>query len=258
MYSFKIEKELIDKAKKEAKKLSMTTSVFIRQAILEKLTHKVMINSTDNNAQLTSKDKASIGIQSAIQAIPYIGSSIATLYFGYKQERRFKKIEIFYKNLAVEIEDIKNSIVPIKNQDKDYFIAIIEELNEKVERECIKEKIEYFKNYFKKTLIHPINKSNFDGRRYFLDVLASMTLLECRSLSFLYSRNEPIKIKDIPKEQNISQYAIVGAVERLRSYGFLETYREGMTFGGSDDRLIFEKIRTSDFGRLFCEFCLRL
>ena len=40
MYSFKIEKELIDKAKKEAKKLSMSTSTFIRKAILEKINHK--------------------------------------------------------------------------------------------------------------------------------------------------------------------------------------------------------------------------
>lgn len=40
MYSFKIEKELIDKAKREAKKLSMATSTFIRQAILEKINHK--------------------------------------------------------------------------------------------------------------------------------------------------------------------------------------------------------------------------
>ncbi len=40
MYSFKIERQLIDKAKKEAKKLSMATSIFIRQAILEKINHK--------------------------------------------------------------------------------------------------------------------------------------------------------------------------------------------------------------------------
>ena len=40
MYSFKIEKELIGKARKEAKKLSMSTSAFIRQAIIDKLKHK--------------------------------------------------------------------------------------------------------------------------------------------------------------------------------------------------------------------------
>jgi len=40
MYSFKIEKELLDKAKKEAKRLSMATSTYIRQAIIEKMGYK--------------------------------------------------------------------------------------------------------------------------------------------------------------------------------------------------------------------------
>jgi len=40
MYSLRIEKKIINKAKKEAKKLSMATSVFIRQAIIEKINHK--------------------------------------------------------------------------------------------------------------------------------------------------------------------------------------------------------------------------
>ncbi len=40
MHSFKIEKELIERAKKEARKQSMATSVFIRQAIIEKLNQR--------------------------------------------------------------------------------------------------------------------------------------------------------------------------------------------------------------------------
>ncbi|MFO7929752.1 MAG: hypothetical protein R6U35_08815 [Candidatus Humimicrobiaceae bacterium] len=40
MHSFKIEKDLIERAKKEAKSQSMATSVFIRQAIIEKLEKK--------------------------------------------------------------------------------------------------------------------------------------------------------------------------------------------------------------------------
>lgn len=40
MHSFKIEKDLISRAKEEAKRQSMATSVFIRQAILEKLEKK--------------------------------------------------------------------------------------------------------------------------------------------------------------------------------------------------------------------------
>ncbi len=40
MYSLRIEKKIINKAKKEAKKLSMATSAFIRQAIMEKINYK--------------------------------------------------------------------------------------------------------------------------------------------------------------------------------------------------------------------------
>lgn len=37
MYSFRINKKIIDKVKKEASKLSISTSAFMRQAILEKI-----------------------------------------------------------------------------------------------------------------------------------------------------------------------------------------------------------------------------
>jgi len=51
MYSFKIEKELLDKAKKEAKKLSMATSTFIRQAILEKINHKNRLDELEERIE---------------------------------------------------------------------------------------------------------------------------------------------------------------------------------------------------------------
>ena len=40
MYSLKIEKELLDKAKEESKKLGLTTSAFVRQTIIDKLNHR--------------------------------------------------------------------------------------------------------------------------------------------------------------------------------------------------------------------------
>ena len=39
MYSFKIDKKLINRAKKEAKKLGLCTSAFIRQAIIDKVSY---------------------------------------------------------------------------------------------------------------------------------------------------------------------------------------------------------------------------
>ena len=39
MYSFRIDKRLLNKAKKEDKKLGLCTSVFIRQAIIDKVSY---------------------------------------------------------------------------------------------------------------------------------------------------------------------------------------------------------------------------
>ena len=39
MYSLRIDKKLIDKAKKEAKKLGLCTSALIRQAIIDKVSY---------------------------------------------------------------------------------------------------------------------------------------------------------------------------------------------------------------------------
>jgi len=39
MYSFRIDKKLINKAKKEAKKLGLCPSAFIRQAVIEKVSY---------------------------------------------------------------------------------------------------------------------------------------------------------------------------------------------------------------------------
>ena len=55
MYSFKIEKELIDKAKKEAKKLSMATSIFIRHAIMEKIESKNKIKEIEKRLSRLEK-----------------------------------------------------------------------------------------------------------------------------------------------------------------------------------------------------------
>lgn len=37
-----------------------------------------------------------IVIEAIIQTIPYVGGALSTLYFGHKQEKRFKRLETFY------------------------------------------------------------------------------------------------------------------------------------------------------------------
>lgn len=56
MYSFKIEKELLDRAKEEAKRLSMATSTYIRQAIMEKINYKDRLDGLEERIKLLERN----------------------------------------------------------------------------------------------------------------------------------------------------------------------------------------------------------
>jgi hypothetical protein len=109
-------------------------------------------------------------VEAGIQMIPYVGSSLATLYFGAKQKRQFERLETFYREVAQDIRALEDRIVSIDEHDEDALVAIIEELNEKIEHEQVSEKRDYLKNYLKNTLINPV-RGNYDERRFFLDTL---------------------------------------------------------------------------------------
>ena len=215
-----------------------------------------MLNSNNDDTKLNSSEKRNLVIQAGIQAIPYVGSSLVTLYFGAKQKRRFKRLETFYQEVAQEMQTLKGKIASPEEHDKEALVAIIEELNEKIEREQIKEKQEFFKIYLKNTLIYPV-KGNYEERRFFLDILSSMSLLECDILGFLYKQNQLLKVRNIQKPC-VDQYAIVGIIGRLKSYGFLISRQSSFSIGSRVDNALNETVKVSDFGRRFFEFCLRL
>jgi len=209
-----------------------------------------------NDVNLSATEKRDLVIQAGIQAIPYVGSSLATLYFGRKQELRFKRLETFYKEFAEEVGDLKDRIASPEAHDKEALAAIIEELNEKIEREQVQEKREFLKAYLKNTLIHPV-KGNYDERRFFLDTLGAMNLLECELLIDLYSNIEPVRVKAIQKPST-DQYAIVGAIGRLKAYGFLVSALPiPAVYGGTTTDFLDELVNISNYGQRFCEFCLR-
>lgn len=214
-----------------------------------------MSNSNNNDAKLSSIEKRDLVIQAGIQAIPYVGGSLSALYFGAKQERRFKRLETFYQEAAQEVRALKDRIASPEEHDKEALAAIIEELNEKIEREQVREKREFFKAYLKNTLIYPV-KGNYDERRFFLDTLGLMSLLECDVLGFIYNQSQPLRVGNVQKP-GVDQYAIVGAIGRLKSFGFLVSGQASFSIGGDVDNALNETVKVSDFGRRFCEFCLR-
>ena len=192
-------------------------------------------------------------IQALVQAVPYIGGSLATLYFGSKQKRQFHRIETFYKEIQGEVASIKNQIRDIEEHNPDELAAIIEQLHEKIEKEPLIEKRKFYKNYFKNTLIYPVNR-NYDERKKFLDILSDMSLLEAEIIKFLNQQADRVDSLSINKP-GIERSIIQGSIYKLKSWGIITATLGSIALGGPNGG-IHENISLSEFGKRFLNFCL--
>lgn len=209
---------------------------------------------SEMDEQISNKEKRDIAIQSLIEAIPYVGGSISTLYFGSKQEKRFKRIENFYSEMKKEIESIQKDIVDIGQHNPDELSAILEELHEKIETEHLEVKRKYYKQYFKSTLKEPV-KNNYDERKIFLDILSDLTPLQIELLTFIVIQNNALSTNNIRKP-GVDQSLTIGAINKLKTTGLISTELNSISFtnvGGSMD----ENVRVSPFGKRFHDFCIK-
>jgi hypothetical protein len=219
-----------------------------------------------NDKGLTFRDKRDLVIKTGLQKLPYVGS-IFSLYYEMKKEKRIRRIEsslygLNHKIIELkenEIREIRENLQSLDEIDREAIVFIIDEWFEKIETEIIYKKLEYLKQYFLNTLKSPAKENNFDERRFFLDALSQMTLLECDVLSDLFYRNELIQVKEIHRE-GMDQYAIVSSITRLKSYGFLSSSQIGITLddlGADLDFNLKESVKITEYGMKFCEFCLK-
>jgi hypothetical protein len=193
-------------------------------------------------------------IQNLLEAIPIVGSFFSVT-FDAMQELRIKRLESFLKDLAANVNHIQNSLPDLTNltdREKESLGALVEGILEHVERETQQEKRKYFQNFFITTLQNP-NINDFDTRKYFLEIIAAMSCLECEILSWLSGQQKPIQIRDIDKP-GVDPYAIYGAVNKLISHGFLETRRGSYMMNGQQDENLDNLVFTSTFGKQFVDY----
>lgn len=198
-------------------------------------------------------DKDTI-IEAAVQAIPYVGAPLATLYFGNKQEKRFRRLEKFYEELKEEMSKSPNVYKDITQHNPEELSAIIEELNEKVESEHLEFKRNLYKTYFKKTMIKPVN-GNFDERKLFLDILSAVTPLQIEIIVLLATQSSAVTSNTISKP-GVEQAVILGSLAQLKNYGLIESTVNSIVVGGSNGS-INENVTLSKFGIKFNDFCLQ-
>lgn len=206
-----------------------------------------------SDEKLTFKEYRDLVIESGMQAIPCVGGSLATLYFGYKQEKRFKRLESFYSELNVDIDAIKDKIPNISNQNPEELSALIEELHDKIEAEHLQIKINYYKQYYKKTLLYPVN-GNYDERKLYLDILSQITPLQIELIIFLAGQAGPIAGATIQKP-GTENAIIQGSISQLKNYGVVEGSLNSIVIGGPGSA-INENILLTTFGEKFHHFCL--
>ena len=192
-------------------------------------------------------------IEAVVQAIPYVGAPLATLYFGNKQEKRFRRLEKFYQELKEEMSKSPNVYKDITQHNPEELSAIIEELNEKVESEHLEFKRKLYKTYFKKTMIQPVN-GNFDERKLFLDILSAVTPLQIEIIVFLATQSSAVTSNTISKP-GVEQAVILGSLAQLKNYGLIESTVNSIVVGGLNGS-INENVTLSKFGIKFNNFCL--
>lgn len=206
----------------------------------------------NNDESLTGKDKRDLVIEAGLQLIPSVGGALSTLYFGTKQEKRFKRLESFYEELASDINRFNLSLPGLQKENEEELIAIIEQLNEKIETENRVEKREFFKRYFI-NLLSIDNETNYDQKRYFLDILDSLNIIDIQLLKLIQD-NKNVLVSDIKGTEDV--YEIVGSIGRLKNYGFLYARTGRIAIGSDEDNTLNEVVSISSFGEKFINFCI--
>ncbi|MGY4689359.1 hypothetical protein [Salibacterium sp. K-3] len=201
------------------------------------------------NDKLSAKEKIEISVQTGLQIVPYVGPALSTAYFSTKQEKRLKRIESFYSELATHIKEQNIQLPPLKEHDEECLTSLIENLNEYIESEHSRKKRAYFKNFFINSLQQPTIVENYDERKIFLEVLASMTILE---FEVLLSFSE--EYKHLVEELDFENRIIPIAKSRLETSGLLDASYTSETFPGSSS--IHKDLKITNIGENFIKFCL--
>lgn len=208
----------------------------------------------NSEERLTRREKADLVLEAGIASIPYVGPILQTMYFGSKNEKRFKRVERFYKELHSEIESVKKQLPDINEQNGNYEgLGILETINDEVEKAASHSKINYYKKAYKNTLLN-FNDKTLDNEKYFVRLLPELTDLEINIL-FESNKNQYKRVKksDFYNSEKSNTNLIEGSINRLVNFGLIE-----ITFGtlisGPRGSEIQQNFSVSELGSEFIKF----
>lgn len=200
--------------------------------------------------KMKPKDKFELVVNAGLQAIPYVGGPLATLYFGYKQEQRFQRVEQTLKEVAQELQDCQ--LPKIEEHNSEELMSLIDELTDKIENERIEVKRNLYKEYFKNILKTPTN-GNYEERKLYLDILSRITPLQIELFQFILRTPDVIDVCISKPGTDVS--LIKSSILQLENEGLVIATLNSIALGGSQAGMPM-KLTASEFGKRFNNFCL--
>ncbi|MBC1209608.1 hypothetical protein HB815_01590 [Listeria booriae] len=205
----------------------------------------------EETEKLTTKDCVDLAVQAGMGLIPYVGSTLQTLYYGRKDELRFKRIEAFYKELGQSLQDVSERLKTTLNTDNEpELISIIEGIHDEIETARAQTKRTYYRNLYKNSLLF----NNRIDQSYYLELLKLLSDIEMRLLLDIAQYKQPftnLTFKDIQDE------IIKGSLNRLVDYGVITSKNTTFnfnTFAGQSSGGFEKEYEINDFGRSFVAF----
>jgi len=206
-----------------------------------------------NETSLPAKTYASLVVEAGVNAIPVVGGSLATLYFGRKQEIRFAKLEQFYHEMSEMLKVVEVRIIGLEKQNIESLAEIIDEINEAVLYDITESRRTYLRHCFFNTLCgNTENKS--DKLRCFIRTLRILTNQQIQIISDLLKAPIGHGCKYM-EDDKTGANEFNASLESLRSHGFINanmhgTIRPGINWGH------ITLYSLSEFGREFAVYCL--
>jgi|SRR3989339_435443 len=214
---------------------------------------------------LTMQEKFSRAVRTGLQAVPYgIGSAIVEAVFGTIDERRRKKIEAFIRNLAEDIEILKDRL---KTIDKSFFATdefsyYSESILKRVSAEIQKEKLAALRGALVSLIVEPIKFSS-DKINHFIraiDVLDATHIHVLKFLSARHSRPEIERYLNISEICRIlkatneaDQNFIYSSIDTLANKEFVVSGRVPFDPKGKIDKQI-QRFKCTALGMEFLDF----
>lgn len=152
--------------------------------------------------------------------------------------------------MAKELKDIR--IPSIEQHNQEELLSLMEQLNDKIEKEHIEKKRLWYKNFYKKILVFP-NDNTYNERKMYLDILDKITPLQVEILTILLKENKSILDTNI-RHPLYSQSVILGSIAQLKNNGLITSSVNSIIIGGNGR--ISENVMISEFGKSFHNFCI--